>query len=139
MKVLYRVFGVMVVGIYFIMSIMTLGEINAIETEANDITTQAMTQTQIAMREQIEDRIFNTDNARVTFSSSDDYINYFKENIAMLKTSDADYEIEVYAADIEKGLLSVVVVARYKKFDGTIGECRCPKTAIVDIIKKGGA
>ena len=110
-----------------------------IETELNDSVSQAVTSTQIAMREQIEDRLYNTHNARTKFETSEDYYNYFINTLKETKTNkNVKYDVNIYAADVEKGLLSVEVTAYYKRLDGTIIPAaqapKCKKISIVDII-----
>lgn len=138
MKAIFRTFGVIVMGIYYILMLMTFGQINIIEQEINDISSQAMTQTQTVMREQIEDRIYNTQNARETFKDSADYYGYFIDQINKFKSTKAEYSVDVYTADVNKGLLSVRVNARYKRVDGSYKTVSVKKIGIVDIIDSQG-
>ena len=152
MKALFRAFGMIVVGVYFTLSLMTLGQMVVIETELNDSVSYAMTATQIAMREQIEDRYYNTHNSRkvkdcpvadptcdeTKFETSEEYYTYFVKKLSENKVSKGtNYDVKIYAADIEKGLLSVEVTAYYTRLDGsTISDKapKCRKIGIVDVV-----
>lgn len=134
MKLIARLMGFTIIGVLFMGMFMELMQLNVRYNELNQITSTAINQTQIVMREQIEDRFFNYTNARVTFNSNDDYLNYFEGCLKKLITSDSKYSYTIYGVDYTKGLISVGVECTYIKLNGDEKTLRTRKTSIVDIL-----
>ena len=110
---------------------------DVLSNELNVITSLAMNQTQIVMTEQIEDLYYHTNNARKKFYSNYEYASDFIDNLEKLKSSDARYEIEIYEADIEEGILDVNVIVHYKRINGDDVSLNTRKTMIVDVLMRG--
>ena len=110
---------------------------DVLSNELDVITSLAMNQTQIVMTEQIEDLYYHTNNARKKFYSNYEYASDFIDNLEKLKSSDARYEIEIYEADIEEGILDVNVIVHYKRINGDDVSLNTRKTMIVDVLMRG--
>lgn len=110
---------------------------DVLSNELDVITSLAMNQTQIVMTEQIEDLYYHTNNARKKFYSNYEYASDFIDNLEKLKSSDARYEIEIYEADIEEGILDVNVIVHYKRINGDDVSLSTRKTMIVDVLMRG--
>lgn len=137
MKQLARLLGFAVIGLFFVGIFIDLMQYNVRMNELIQATSTAINQTQIVMREQIEDKYYNYSNARVYFDNNDDYIGYFRDCLKKLITSDSKYSFDVYGIDYEKGLISVGVNARYIKINGEEKILHTRKTSIVDVILNG--
>lgn len=139
MKIIARLIGFTVIGLVFLAVFMELMQFNVRMNELNQVSSTAMNQTQIVMREQIEDRFFNYTNARETFNSNDDYVQYFENCLKKLISSDSKYSYTVYGVDYTKGILSVGVDCTYKKISGEEKTIHTRKTSIVDVLIGDGA
>lgn len=137
MRLLIRFMGLSMIGMIYLVMFMEMMYRDVLSNELNQITSLAMHQTQIVMTEQIEDLYYRTDNARKKFFSDYEYASDFVENLKKLKSSDARYEIEIYEADIEEGILDVNVTLHYKRINGEDVSMSVRKTMIVDVLMRG--
>ena len=117
-----------------------IGQQNIREQEMNIVLSEAMSATQITMREQIEDRLYSTNNALChvdgsCFMSEQDYVDYLIRNIQKSVSTNSKYSLIVYSADIEKGLLDVELLCKYRIL-GKEKTLSNRKTSIVEIIGK---
>lgn len=135
MKTLLKIYGLAIVIFLFVMIAMQYTDFTVREDELNSNITSAMTATQIVMQENIEDKVFGTDNKRKEISSNEEYVEEFANNFYVLVSTNTDYEIEVYAVDYEKGLLSVGVKGTFKMLNGQTKTIYSRKTSIVDVIQ----
>lgn len=134
MKIIARLIGFSLIGIILLGVFMELMQFNVRLNELDQATSLAVNQTQIVMREQIEDRYFNYTNARVTFHSNEEYLDYFEDCLKKLITSDSKYSYTVYGVDYTKGLISVGVDCTYRKINGEEKTLHTRKTSIVDVL-----
>lgn len=134
MKILARLMGFTTIGLLFIGILMNMMQENILLRDLMDMTSLAVNQTQIVMKEQIEDKYYNYENARVNFNNNEEYFTYFKQCFTMLISSDAKYEATLYDIDYEKGLISVGVDCKYKNIVGVEKTLHTRKTSIVDVI-----
>ena len=125
------------IGMIYLVMFMEMMYKDVLSNELNVITSLAMNQTQIVMTEQIEDLYYHTNNARKKFYSNYEYASDFIDNLEKLKSSDARYEIEIYEADIEEGILDVNVIVHYKRINGDDVSLNTRKTMIVDVLMRG--
>lgn len=139
MKLMVRGFVLALLACLMIMIKITFGQLTVREDELNTIATQAISTTQISAREQIEDRMYNKENARCRadnscYNSNEDYLNDLKRNLTALITSKSTYEIKVYGIDYQKGLLDVEIVCKYTQITGKEKTLSKRKTSIVEVI-----
>lgn len=134
MKILARLLGFTAIGLLFIGMLMNIMQENILLRDLVDMTSLAVNQTQIVMKEQIEDQYYNYENARTYFTTNDEYYDYFKDCFAKLITSNAKYEAELYDIDFTKGLISVGVDCKYKNIIGNDKVLHTRKTSIVDVL-----
>lgn len=137
MKIIIRGFTICVIGFAFLLIHLSINIRIVKENELEAITKNAFSTTQISMREQIEDTVHGTNNARCNindtcFHSNEDYLNDFKNNLTTLISADGEFEIRVYGADYQKGLLDVEVVSTYYLF-GRKKQISIRKTSIINI------
>ena len=125
------------IGMIYLVMFMEMMYKDVLSNELDVITSLAMNQTQIVMTEQIEDLYYHTNNARKKFYSNYEYASDFIDNLEKLKSSDARYEIEIYEADIEEGILDVNVIVHYKRINGDDVSLNTRKTMIVDVLMRG--
>ena len=137
MRLLIRFMGLSMIGMIYLGMFMEMMYKDVLSNELNVITSLAMNQTQIVMTEQIEDLYYHTNNARKKFYSNYEYASDFIDNLEKLKSSDARYEIEIYEADIEEGILDVNVIVHYKRINGDDVSLSTRKTMIVDVLMRG--
>lgn len=137
MRLLIRFMGLSMIGMIYLVMFMEMMYKDVLSNELNVITSLAMNQTQIVMTEQIEDLYYHTNNARNKFYSNYEYASDFVDNLEKLKSSDARYEIEIYEADIEEGILDVNVIVHYKRINGDDVSLSTRKTMIVDVLMRG--
>lgn len=137
MRLLIRFMGLSMIGMIYLVMFMEMMYKDVLSNELNVITSLAMNQTQIVMTEQIEDLYYHTNNARKKFCSNYEYASDFIDNLEKLKSSDARYEIEIYEADIEEGILDVNVIVHYKRINGDDVSLSTRKTMIVDVLMRG--
>lgn len=135
MKIQDRILIFSVIFIFSVMMFMQLTEYNVRQDELNNCITTAMSSTQVVMSEQIEDEVYGTNNRRKTISSNTEYVEEFANNFYKLITSNTSYQIEVYAVDYQKGLLSIGVTGKFKMYNGEIKTITSRKTSIVEVIK----
>ena len=137
MRLLIRFMGLSMIGMIYLVMFMEMMCKDVLSNELDVITSLAMNQTQIVMTEQIEDLYYHTNNARKKFYSNYEYASDFIDNLEKLKSSDARYEIEIYEADIEEGILDVNVIVHYKRINGDDVSLSTRKTMIVDVLMRG--
>lgn len=137
MKILARLMGLTAIGLLFIGMLMNIMQENILLRDLTNMTSLAVNQTQIVMKEQIEDQYYNYENARLYFHSDDEYYDYFKECFTKLITADAKYEAILYDIDYTKGLISVGIDCTYKNIAGAEKTLHARKTSIVDVIING--
>lgn len=137
MRLLIRFMGLSMIGMIYLVMFMEMMYKDVLSNELDVITSLAMNQTQIVMTEQIEDLYYHTNNARKKFYSNYEYASDFIDNLEKLKSSDARYEIEIYEADIEEGILDVNVIVHYKRINGDDVSLNTRKTMIVDVLMRG--
>lgn len=135
MKIQERILIFSTIIILSVMMFMQLTEYNVRQDELNNCITTAMSSTQVVMSEQIEDEVYGTHNRRKTIASNAEYVEEFANNFYKLITSNTSYQIEVYAVDYEKGLLSIGVTGKFKMYNGEIKTITSRKTSIVEVIK----
>ena len=137
MRLLIRFMGLSMIGMIYLVMFMEMMYKDVLSNELDVITSLAMNQTQIVMTEQIEDLYYHTNNARKKFYSNYEYASDFIDNLEKLKSSDARYEIEIYEADIEEGILDVNVIVHYKRINGDDVSLSTRKTMIFDVLMRG--
>lgn len=135
MKIQERILIFSTVIILSVMMFMQLTEYNVRQDELNNCITTAMSNTQVVMSEQIEDEVYGTNNRRKTIASNAEYVEEFANNFYKLVTSNTSYQIDVYAVDYEKGLLSIGVTGKFKMYNGEIKTITSRKTSVVEVIK----
>lgn len=135
MKIQERILIFSTVIILTVMMFMQLTEYNVRQDELNNCITTAMSNTQVVMSEQIEDEVYGTNNRRKTIASNAEYVEEFANNFYKLVTSNTSYQIDVYAVDYEKGLLSIGVTGKFKMYNGEIKTITSRKTSVVEVIK----
>ena len=136
MRTLFKIFGLSVSILIFVVIAMQYTDFSVRRDELDSMITTAMTSTQIVMQENIEDKEFGTENRRKTIDSNEAYVEEFANNFYVLASTNTDYEIEVYAVDYEKGLLSVGVKGSFKMLNGQTKTIYSRKTSIVDVIQE---
>lgn len=134
MKILSRLMGFTAIGLLFIGILMNIMQENILLRDLVEMTSLAVNQTQIVMKEQIEDQYYNYVNARIYFNSNEEYYDYFKQCFSTLITSDARYESILYDIDYTKGLISVGIDCKYKNIAGIDKVLHTRKTSIVDVL-----
>lgn len=137
MKIIIRGFIICTMALLFIFIHLITSTRLVKEDELNVVATEAMSTTQISAREQIEDRIYETSNARCNvndtcYLSNDDYLSDLENNLKKLIKQSDNYELRIYGIDYEKGLLDVEFVTKYQIF-GKNKELSVRKTSIVNI------
>ena len=135
MKIQERILIFSTVIILSVMMFMQMTEYNVRQDELNNCITTAMSNTQVVMSEQIEDEVYGTNNRRKTIASNAEYVEEFANNFYKLVTSNTSYQIDVYAVDYEKGLLSIGVTGKFKMYNGEIKTITSRKTSVVEVIK----
>jgi hypothetical protein len=68
-------------------------------------------------------------------SGSDEFAADFIQGFLMKVTSNSNYTIEILKIDVEKGLLDVQIVEKYKHIIG-YGQVSCRKTVILEALKE---
>ena len=121
---------------YVILIFMQMMDYNIRRNELNECISTAMTSTQIVMMENIEDKVYGTNNCRRKISSNDEYIQEFVTNFNLLITTDTAYEIKVYAIDYNVGLLSVEIEGEFYSLNGVKKTFSSRKTAMIDVLDK---
>ena len=119
MRIIVRIFSLSIVSLLVLMTVMNLFEENIHLDELNKISSLAMTNTQIIIQENIEDRLYKTANARMVIKDNEDYLDLYRFHLDKLVNTSGKYYIKDYYADYYKGLLYVDVVHEYKSIDGT--------------------
>lgn len=84
MRILLRVFGLGCIFVFVAMIFMQMMALNVRQDELNNAISSAMTTTQTAMKENIEDDLYQTDTARKKINSELDYKNEYVKNFAKL-------------------------------------------------------
>ena len=130
MKITIRVIGFTFIASCVCLMLMHIFDLNVRLDELNKVSELAISNTQIVMAENIEDYYYGTNNRRLKIESSEDYLNLFKHNLEMLKTSDGIYEVDGYF-DPLKGLLCVDINYRYKYF---LGNEKCLNKRLINIV-----
>lgn len=134
MRLLFRIFGLSIVGLIFTVMFIELISYNIRFDELSRISSLAMTNTQILAEEAIEDEYYLTNNARVQFMSDDEYVNCYIDNLKSLITSKSKYSVEVMGVDHKRGLLDLMIYAKYKRLDGSIKVIKTRKTSVIDVL-----
>lgn len=136
MKALTKLFGFSFVAVFVIVIMSLFQDINVRQDELNNVITTAMTSTQTVMKEQIEDKKFETSNKRYAINNNDEYLAEFTKNLYKLKTSDSVYKIYVYGIDYEKGLLDVEVTSSFNMWNGQTKTFTARKTNVIEQIQR---
>ena len=139
MKIIVRIMILSFIIVGFLYTNVTLGQLTIREDELNIIASEAISTTQVSAREQIEDKLYGTNNARCKaddscYKSNDDYLDDLKRNLKALITTKSIYEIDVYGVDYEKGLLDVEIKCKYTQTNGKIKTLSVRKTSIIDVV-----
>ena len=130
MKITIRAIGFSFIGVCICLMLMHIFDLNVRLDELNKISELATANTQIVMAENIEDYYYGTDNKRLKIESSEQYLDLYRQNLEILKTSDGEYEIDGYF-DPLKGLLCVDITYRYNNF---LGKEKCLNKRLINII-----
>ena len=133
MKIMIRVMGLTVIGLCICFILMHILDLNIRLDELNKISSLAMSNTQIVMQENIEDRLYGTANARMNIASNSQYLDLYKENLDKLVSSDSVYEISDHQADCLRGLLYVKVDCTYRTLTGASRTLSRKLLNIIDI------
>ena len=136
MKIIIRIFGLSIMLFYVIIIFLQMMSYNVRRDELNRCISVAMTNTQIVMMENIEDKMYGTSNSRKQIISNDDYLEEFAHNFYMLISTNTNYEIRVYAIDYTVGLLSVEVEGSFYTLNGIKKTFSSRKTSFVDVLKE---
>ena len=137
MRSVTRLYGLALLFLIMILIFAQLIIYGVVKDELVVNTTTAVTATQEIMQEQIEDIQYGTNTSRRAgnpIDSNQEYIAEFKMNLDKIKPAKAEYSVNVYGVDYEKGLLDVGVVSSFKLLNGQEKTIECRKTSIVDII-----
>ena len=132
MRILIKLFSYTLVGLLVLACTLRFVSTNTRRDELHKAATNAMTQTQTVMAEQIEDREYGTHAARLVWSSEDEYFNYFVDSFGIQLTTDSVCRVDMLDADLDKGLLRVKITCSYNKLNGDVGELSLIKTGIVE-------
>ena len=130
MKITIRAIGFSFIGVCICLMLMHIFDLNVRLDELNKISELATANTQIVMAENIEDYYYGTDNKRLKIESSEQYLDLYRQNLEILKTSDGEYEIDGYF-DPLKGLLCVDITYRYSNF---LGKEKCLNKRLINIV-----
>lgn len=136
MKIIIRIFGLIVVGIVSTLIIMQSFEMNIYYDELVKISSLAMANTQIVMAENIEDKYHGTQNSRILISNNDEYINLYRDNLNKLINTNAKYTISDHYADYQKGLLYVKVQCEYRTINGKKKMYQNKLLNIIDVVEE---
>lgn len=136
MKIIIRIFGLIVVGIVSTLIIMQSFEMNIYYDELVKISSLAMANTQIVIAENIEDKYHGTQNSRILISNNDEYINLYRDNLNKLINTNAKYTISDYYADYQKGLLYVKVQCEYRTINGKKKMYQNKLLNIIDVVEE---
>lgn len=137
MKILTRIFGVCIALILTSMVFLETMNLTIRQDELNNCISTAVTTTQIVMKENIEDAIYGTDNARQKITSNEDYLKLFKRNLDELRTTNSKYDIKVYGVDYSKGYIDVGVESTYPMFNGETKTITGRQTNLIEVYKSG--
>lgn len=132
MRIFVRISGLTVIGLCIIMILMSLLDLNIRKDEVDKISAIAMSNTQIVMQENIEDRYFGTSNARTLIASKYTYDKLYRTNLAKLQTTDGVYKLSI-TSDYLKGLMSVTINYEYKNFLGQTKTIHKKLTNIIEV------
>lgn len=69
-----------------------------------------------------------------SIANAEEFVAEFTQRLVLGVDSKSTITVNVLAVDIEKGLLDVEVVERYPQPNGSTGEVRCRRTAILDVV-----
>lgn len=117
MKITIRILGLVFMGLCSLLVIIHLLDLSIRKDEIDKISKQAMRGTQIIMQENIEDKYYGTNNARLIIESNEQYENLYKESLNKLHTSNGNYNLKI-DSDYKKGLMSVEITYVYKNLLG---------------------
>lgn len=134
MKMLNRILGLTIAGLFCMLIVLQLINVDVRRDEMNTILTLAMTQTQTILEEQVQDDIYGTSTSRKRISSNEEYFQEFVTNFQKLITTNSNYQLELLDADYEKGLLDVNVICRYRNIMGQDKTMEVRKTSIIEAI-----
>ena len=137
MKILTRIFGVCIMLVLTSMVFLETMNLTIRQDELNNCISTAVTTTQIVMKENIEDAIYGTDNARQKITSNEDYLSLFKRNLDELRTTNSKYDIKVYGVDYSKGYIDVGVESTYPMFNGETKTITGRQTNLIEVYKSG--
>ena len=138
MKLLTRTYIMMLMAVVFLFIQIALGQQIIREDELATISREAISTTQVSARQQIEDRLYGTENAlcradNSCYTSNQDYLDDLTKNLKALITTESTYFINVYGIDYEKGLLDVEIVCGYRIL-GKNKMLSVRKTSIVEVV-----
>lgn len=109
MRIMVRVFGLSIIFMFVCMLFMQMMSYNVRQDELTQSITTAMTGTQTVEKENVEDRMYGTNNARMAINDDTTYKNLFIKNFAKLVGGD-------------EFTSSLGNMLDYKKYDSTVGE-----------------
>lgn len=132
MRALIKLYGYTMIGLLMMLCTLQFVSTNIRRDEMETAATMAMSQTQTAMAEQIEDRKYGTHTARVTWVDEDEYFQYFADSFQIQLTTNSACRLDRLDCDLEKGLLRVRVTCSYNKLNGEVGSMTVTKTGIVE-------
>lgn len=135
MKVIIRLMTLMILGLCVIYSLLSLMELTVNYDELNTISEMAMKNTQIIMQENIEDRLFNTNNARLIIDNNEKYEQVFIENLNDLKRNENHYSVRTYG-DYLRGLLAADVCLEYRTMNGDTRKLHKKLVNVIDVLVK---
>lgn len=122
MKNVFLGFGIMLCAVLFLVIGMTIHGRNLRQNELNRAVDSAISDT-------VENRF---DAKTYSVSSRDEFIADFMEGLLVQINSDCTVQVNILDADVEKGLLSVEVVEKYRHPVGTEGKVAVQRTVIME-------
>lgn len=137
MKIIARLFGVCTMLVLTTMIFLETMGLTIRQDELNNCISSAVTTTQIVMKENIEDQVYGTNNARKKITSNEDYLNLFKRNLDKLRTTNSKYKIKVYGVDYTKGYIDVGIDATYPMLNGGVRTLTSRQTNLVEVYQNG--
>jgi len=134
MKIMVRIMGLTVVGLCISLMLMHSFDLMIRIDELEKASQIAMSNTQLVVMENIEDSYYKTNNVRQVINSDEAYIQMYKENLNKLKTSNGEFDVVDYKADIRKGLLYVDIDYTFNTINGNKKTINKKLLNIVDVV-----
>lgn len=126
MKNIVNMLVVLVLGVIAIASMMTVAGRSNREMELADNLSSAVEESVNAL---VADKKYDINNSK-------EFIADFIEQLTIVIDNDCDIVVNVMKADLEKGILSVRIVAEYEHPNGEPGKVSCDRTVIFDKVSE---